>query len=379
LAPTSTQLAALSNIQQSGGLSAAQFFLNGLQAVSNSAFISLNTSNVGFYTSDNTPRVTWNSWCQSTQLYPTPCAQTDWYIEIDEWAFLNPYIYKSCNPVSDSSTVCNGPDTFSALASSPNYTALIGRSFWPGAALATTYTPPNPPTSATTVPSAPTNVTVTAASARSVSVGFTPAPVSSKDLPVTYMAHCWDSVGAVPYDATSPISPITVTGLNPNTAYWCNVIPSNQIGQGTGSSGTPGAVTLPSPPTSTTPGTPTNVVWSTTPGWIDVNYVAPVNTGEGGITGYTATCSAAGYASCTAGPVSSSTFGIGLGCASLETGIPYQCSVVAQNGYGSSTPSVAQTVTALGAMPAAPTNFTVAPMAGAISLNWTAPSYIGTI
>ncbi len=93
--------------------------------------------------------------------------------------------------------------------------------------------------------------------------------------------------------------------------------------------------------------------WSTTPGMINVSYSAPSIASASPITGYTASCTATGYPTCT-GAVSGSTYTIGV--PNCDAGVAYQCSVAAENASGTGTQSMLTTVTAPAAIaPEAPT------------------------
>ena len=80
-----------------------------------------------------------------------------------------------------------------------------------------------------------------------------------------------------------------------------------------------------------------------------VNFTASASDGGSPITGYTATCSAAGQITRTnSGAASPITVG------GLTGGVLYSCTVTAQNSIGSSTPSTPVTVTPLAAIDLVP-------------------------
>ena len=347
---TQSTVSALKNSGPSG-VSSNQFFLSALQADPSTAFTGLNTGNVSFTTGDQTSTVNWE------QCMSFPGTNTATYgVTI---AIPN-YQYHCSNSI-------NGPYII----------AMLGRSFWPGAVLATSYTPPIPLTTATVVPGSPTGTTATASSAGSMSVGFTaPAAIANQNLPITFLADCWMAGGKAGDfgnpTATSGISPIIVTGLNANTSYQCSVAAINAVGQGTYSIQTLSTKT-PDDALQGAPSTPTSVLFSeATPGLIDVSYAAPSNTGSSAITGYTASCSAPGYPTCT-GTALSTIFNIGLSCAN---GVQYQCSVAAKNAMGNGTHSSAQTPETI---PGAPTNLSLTSDAAAATITgtFTAPSNNG--
>ncbi len=169
------------------------------------------------------------------------------------------------------------------------------------------------------LPASPTNAFAEPGNA-SASVSFTPSGLGSGSF-VSHWAACTD--GSTTQMASGAQIPINVTGLVNGRSYTCNALTRSSVGDSSWSAAS----------NSVTPGTaaaPTSVAASSLPLKAVVNFSAPTSTGSSALTGYTATCTAAGQTSQTATGTSSP-----ITVKNLKPGITYSCKVVANNSYGS--------------------------------------------
>ena len=225
-----------------------------------------------------------------------------------------------------------------------------------------------------TSPSEPRNVrAVTNALSGWITLNYI-EPISNGGYPLQgYYAAC-----AYP-DGTSAVSPVvssTIFQINVQataaqaTQAICSVVASNNYYYGTGlyngyqnQYGPAAALVIGLP---LAPNTPR---WSTTPGLINVSYSAPSIASASPITGYTASCTATGYPTCT-GTVSGSTYTIGVPI--CDAGVVYQCSVAAQNASGTGTQSMLTTVTTPAAIaPEAPSITSLTVTSSSVTANLT--------
>jgi hypothetical protein len=95
--------------------------------------------------------------------------------------------------------------------------------------------------------------------------------------------------------------------------------------------------------TGTLPTAPTNVTVTAAPLKALVSFTAPTSNGSSALTGYTATCTAAGQTTQTATGTSSP-----ITVKNLKPGVTYVCSVTANNSYGSGIVSTAVQIKARG-------------------------------
>ena len=205
----------------------------------------------------------------------------------------------------------SGPNSayvLSGLLSNTVYTLNL-------AAINSAGTSPNGTLTVTTVPSAPTSVTGTVLNDSMVSVGFT-AP-SGGGVITQYTVT--SSPGNVVTTGTT--SPITVNGLNANTAYTFTVTATNTAGTSAASDPSTAVTTNP------VPNTPTNLaVTATTGSSVTVSFTAPT----GVINGYIVSTSAGAQATGTSSPITIN------GLASSTT---YTISAVSVNYNGTSAAS----------------------------------------
>jgi predicted phage tail protein len=194
---------------------------------------------------------------------------------------------------------------------------------------------------AATPPGAPVIGTASQAGAAAISIAFGPpaswgttgsGAAAGAGNPVAYTATC----GA--HSNTGSASPITVSGLTPGGTYACTVVATNSAGQQGPASATSNSVTL----AATVPGAPSLTRLVPGDSSIKVFFTAPVSNGGATITGYTATCTAAG------GGSSKSASGLEspLTVTGLVNGTSYNCTVHATNSAGNSTESTAKTAVA---------------------------------
>ena len=182
---------------------------------------------------------------------------------------------------------------------------------------------------ATALPSAPTIGTAVPGNG-SISVNFTLGAIGTGTL-VTHWAACSKDGTTFVYGNGS-VSPVLVSSLTNGQTYACWVLTRSTVGDGAWSYASNSVVVG-------TAGVPTNVSATAQPGGIRVSFVAPVNVGAG-ITGYTATCAAAGQTTRTstgsASPITVS---------GLTIGVSYSCTVTSNTSYGSSAASAAASAT----------------------------------
>lgn len=159
------------------------------------------------------------------------------------------------------------------------------------------------------------------------------APSSNGGSPITqYTATC--SPGNV--TGTGATSPITVSGLTNGTPYTCSVTATNAAAQTGPASGTvpvtPAAITVPGAPII---GIPTEGDAS-----VSLAFSPPLDNGGAAISGYTATCSAAGQTTRTGNGIASP-----IVVSALTNGVTYDCSITATNSAGTGPASSSVQVT----------------------------------
>ena len=161
------------------------------------------------------------------------------------------------------------------------------------------------------------------------------APSSNGGSPITqYTATC--NPGGV--TGSGAASAIMVAGLANSTQYTCSVTATNAAGLTGPASGTvqvtPVAVTV--------PGAPTIGVPVEGDGSVSLPFSPPLSNGGGAITGYTATCAAAGQTTRTGSGTTSP-----ISVTSLVNGVTYTCSITAANSAGTGPASATVDVTPL--------------------------------
>jgi len=336
-------------------LTATQFFINAFNQDPSSQWA---TSGAGFYSSDNVSRVEWYWVCTHKDAYTGKCDQQKWKMGVNLHASVNNY---------DSGVNIPPPST-------PNYSALLGRSWWPGAATATSYQPPPPLTSQSTLPGPVDALTAKGVSSGSIELRFSP-PSNTGGQPITgYLATCVDGFGTS-VQASSMSSPLTITVQFPGEPYQCNVQAQNIVGLGAAASKPVSAST----PTlaAGVPGSPKINSASPTVNGTVISFTAPSNQGSSPISNYYASCSAPNTTTLTVSGTTASP----LTLTGLTPGIFYECTVKARNSYGLSYTSNARYVTTsytTGAVPGPPTLTDTTPSsATSIVVTFTAPSYPG--
>jgi hypothetical protein len=244
----------------------------------------------------------------------------------------------SSSPISVTGLTPNTPYTFTVTATNSGGTSVASSAS----------------TAVTTVSGAPTIGTATVLSTTVVSVAFTAPSGTGTITGYTVTSSSGGFIG------TGSSSPISVTGLTPNTPYTFTVTATNS-----------GGTSQPSESTTVTtkPNAPTSViatVSSTTA--VSVSFTAP--TGTGTITSYTITSSPGGFT----GTGSSSPITV----TGLTPNTPYTFTVTATNSGGTSSASSAST--AVTTKPDAPTSI-IATVTGSttVSVSFTAPTGTGTI
>jgi hypothetical protein len=179
------------------------------------------------------------------------------------------------------------------------------------------------------LPSAPSIGTAVAGNG-GISVSFTPGSIGTGSW-VNYRAACTKDGTTFVYGSGSA-SPVLVSPLTNGLTYACYAQAQSTLGYGPWSTFSNSVVVG-------TAGVPTSVSATAQPGGIRVSFVAPTAVGAG-ITGYTATCSAAGQTTRTS---TGSTSPIAV--RDLTIGVPYSCSVTSNTSYGSSAASAAASAT----------------------------------
>jgi len=339
-------------------LTATQFFINAFNQDPSSQWATVPASGAGFYSSDNVSRVVWYWICTHKNDISGQCDGKKWALEVDTYASVNAYNSKNNNPTP----------------STPNDNAMLGRSWWPGAATATSYQPPPPLTSQSTLPGPVDALTAKGVSSGSIELRFSP-PSNTGGQPITgYLATCVHGFGTS-VQASSMSSPLTITVQFPGEPYQCNVQAQNIVGLGAAASNPVSASTptlaagVPSPPK-------VNSASPTVNGTV-ISFTAPSNQGSSPISNYYASCSAPNTTTLTVSGTTASP----LTLTGLTPGIFYECTVKARNSYGLSYTSNARYVTTsytTGAVPGPPTLTDTTPSsATSIVVTFTAPSYPG--
>ncbi len=223
------------------------------------------------------------------------------------------------------------------------------------------------PTAPIGTPSVPLSVTAVAGDA-SASISWA-APSSTGGSAVTgYTVTAYDPDGVVAGTCSVNGSTLTCTisGLTNGVDYTFSVVASNVTGSGPAS-----ALTSPVTP-SGTPGAPTGVVATPSPGQVSVSWIAPTSDGGAPITSYTVTASPGGLF-CTTPD------GATLTCTvtGLTNGIGYTFSVFATNDNGDSPSSTPTAVVTPSAVPSPPLNVTATTSDGSATISWDAPDSSG--
>ena len=217
-----------------------------------------------------------------------------------------------------------------------------------------------------TLPGTPAAPTVTRGDG-SISVTFV-APADGGSAITAYTASCSSSDGGTAGNNSGAGSPIVVSVLTNGKTYTCTVHATNAEGDSfeSAASGSVVPATVP-----TAPAKPTTAPGVTS---ITVTFVAPANGGSA-ITGYTASCSSSNGG--TAGSNSGGTSPIVV--SSLSKGKTYTCTVLATNGVGDSSASIASDATVIPAtVPNAPAASTVTHGDASISAAFVAPANGGS-
>ena len=219
-------------------------------------------------------------------------------------------------------------------------------------------------------PSAPTNVSTIATSA-TITVSWTPS-ASDGGAPISgYTALAFDPVTnflLATCGAAASGTSCVMSALAPNTSYYVRVFATNAQG--------PSDPSLPTDPQSTaptTPGSPVPTSLTAGNGSATVTWTAPEDNGGATITSYTATADDGngGVFTCAVDAGSTSCLIKGL-----TNGTSYTVTIAANNVAGGSLAVTAGVVTPA-SVPDAPTNITVTPASGAVTVSWSAPASDG--
>ena len=234
-----------------------------------------------------------------------------------------------------------------------------------------------------------TNLSTTFGKSNPTSVSATPGTLPGPPTNLsaisgnTTLALEWDpptdnggyTITGYEYRETSPSSgsliflvgeAIFLTGLTNGTEYTYEVYSKTSLG----SSSTPASVsgtpaTLPDPPTNFSG---TNGTHNT----VDLSWTAPVDDGGSPVTNYVLLNES------TVPPSSVNESGTSYTWSSLDDGLSYNFSIMAQNAVGNSTKITGSSI-AVGTVPGVPTSFTATPGGtGEILLSWTAPTDTGS-
>jgi len=174
--------------------------------------------------------------------------------------------------------------------------------------------------SAATLPGPPSGVSATPGNS-SASVSFTPGTLGSGSL-IGYFAACTD--GTNTQLSSGLQTSLIVSGLVNGRSYTCNALTRTSVGDSIWSSASnvvrPGTATAPNSVTANA-SSPLKAV---------ISFALPSYAGSSPLTGYTATCTAAGQTTQTATGASSP-----ITVKNLKPGVTYSCKVVANNIYGS--------------------------------------------
>ena len=255
----------------------------------------------------------------------------------------------SSSPGGLTGTGTTSPITVSGLISNTIYTFSVTATNSSGTSISSGAT-----TAITTVSSSPTIGTATVSSSTTISVDFTPPTGTGTITGYTVTSSPGGLTG------TGTTSPITVSGLTPNTSYTFTVTATNSGGTSVASSASNAVTTKPEAPII---GTVT--VSSTTS--VSVSFTA--SSGTGTITSYTVTSSLGDISSGTSSPITVS---------GLNANTSYTFTVTATNSGGTSVSSSAST--AVITTPNPPTiNNVIVSSSTTVSVVFTAPNGTGTI
>jgi large repetitive protein len=214
-------------------------------------------------------------------------------------------------------------------------------------------------------PGAP-KVTAVTAGLSSVSVAFA-KPASNGGSRISgYRVSCTSRNGGVPNSHQGFSSPVKVTGLTSGKTYTCTVAAINKFSVGPASAPSAPVVTLP-----TVPAAPT--ITKMTPGWHSMSIAfVDKNTGGAPISTYLVTCSV-GY-----GKRSHQAFSSPVTIACVGGGVPYLCTVAAENrvGWSHASASSGQAVS-LPITPGAPTITSAAAGFNSATVAFTPPASDG--
>ncbi len=182
--------------------------------------------------------------------------------------------------------------------------------------------------STSTVPSAPMIGTVVGGNAQAT-VSFA-APASNGGSAITGYTVTSIPAGGVDSNAGSTALIHTITGLTNGTSYTFKVVATNAVGSSAASAAS-SAVTPTAPAAPTVPGAPTIGAATAGNAQASVSFVAPANTGNSAITGYTVTSTPAGGVDSNAGTTALTHVITGL-----TNGTAYTFKVHATNAIGNS-------------------------------------------
>lgn len=214
------------------------------------------------------------------------------------------------------------------------------------------------------VPNAPTIGTATnvgtgrAYNNGAATVTFT-APAFDGGLPITSYTVTSSPGG---FTGSGASSPVTVTGLQSNTAYTFTVTATNARGTGAASAAS-NSITATTVPQAPTVGTPTCATGQAYTGSANISVPFTANaTGGAAISSYTVTSSISGTASGASSPIS----------ISQTVGSTYTYTVTATNANGTSAPSSASSSVLSASVPQAPTIGTATAGASSATVAYTA-------
>ena len=361
----------------SDALTASSFFFSAINQINGwPTSDGFQSGYIGYYVSDSSSKISGSYTNNGYQAWENISVETNGYIPAS-----NPNNEFFCWAISGTTTPCNpavGDNSYAEPTDTnvqPIMAALMGRTWWPGAANATNTSFYELLPAPLTVPNAPTLTAVTAGTGQ-IQVAFNPVPASEDGgMEITgYVASCTPSGSTTPITNSGAASPISIEGLLAGTSYTCNIQAQNAGGL----SSIPGNCPIAScsvTVSTSTPSAPVGLTATAGNQQLTLAFSAPTDTGGTAITGYQASCTSS---------VSNSAPGQSTGTASplvvtgLTGGAEYTCTVAAQNANG-----LGQSASVTGApnttSPSAPLNLATTPGYTQIELTFSPPSVTGGI
>ena len=273
----------------------------------------------------------------------------------------------------------DGISAVNAELSSPNSVALDGQGDLEIADTGNNRVREVAAASSTTVPGAPMALVATASSAQ-VTLAWA-APTSTGGSPITgYNILRGTAPGQeTPMPVASAVSGTTYTytdsTVTSGITYYYEVEAANALGVSAPSNE---SAATPTPPL-TVPGAPTALTATASSGQVTLDWAAPTGAGSAPITGYDILRGTTSQGEAN-GPVATNVAGTTFTDTGLTNGTTYFYEVEAVNSVGASPPSNEATATppVSGAAPGAPTALTATAASGQVTLNWAAPTSVGS-